>query len=79
MLSHSDNTDRKISEAAFAKTKELFQIHFAEIYLRCLCWDCEALLTAAESDADKPKPGAEVKSEVAHNRLMEIIRRQGRK
>lgn len=67
-------------------TRKLFERTYeGEEYLRCLCWDCEALLSAAEREdlitttsADWVKNiAAKVWKDVQYYRAVEMARCQG--
>jgi Glycine-rich domain-containing protein-like len=79
-INHNDDLPKTKLGNGLQRTKELYQIRFAQAYARCLCWDCEALLTASENigQRDVSKMAAEVKLVVSYHRAVEINRRKGR-
>ncbi|KAH0558382.1 hypothetical protein GP486_004960 [Trichoglossum hirsutum] len=83
-IDHDDTIDKDALEGGLDKTKDLFRIRFGEEYLRCLCWDCEALRSALEEnpvrqgcrEVDYEAISETVSLQVAYHRAVEIARRK---
>lgn len=85
------NHDDKIGGAALGggmqETKQLFQVRFGEHYSTCLCWDCEALASAAE-EINYEQPGLNspdttvwakrIQKDLEYHRCVELARRDGK-
>ncbi|KAK8183037.1 hypothetical protein IWZ00DRAFT_366736 [Phyllosticta capitalensis] len=48
-IDHDDKLGKPILKGGETKTEELFRMHFDSEYMRCLCWDCEAIWSELES------------------------------
>lgn len=87
-INHNDKLGSRVLQNGMDQTKELFFVRFGQEYERCLCWDCEAILSAieeADDDEDGDAEGVEVgrmvekvRSEVEYYRCVEICRRNGK-
>ncbi len=87
-VNHDDKLGSKVLQGGMEETRELFFVRFGEEYERCLCWDCEATLSAIEEADDDEDGGAEgvevgrlvekLRSEVEYYRCVEICRRNGK-
>src|SRR6202044_248532 len=47
-INHDDTIATDALAGGLLRTKNLFRVRFGEEYVRCLCWDCEALRSALE-------------------------------
>ncbi|KAH0561981.1 hypothetical protein GP486_003310 [Trichoglossum hirsutum] len=80
-VNHDDSIAKGTLDTALKQTRDLYRIRFAQEYLVCGCWDCEALLSALDSsDGDEGEPDLEsiakqVSSDVARYRKAEVARR----
>jgi hypothetical protein len=79
-INHDDQIQKTPLKDAFKETKRIYFLCFGEDYERCLCWDCEALLTALEEVADlevgqEERASAHVAEDVAYFRAVEKARR----
>ncbi|KAE8376788.1 hypothetical protein BDV26DRAFT_282393 [Aspergillus bertholletiae] len=92
IVNHDDKLGKTFLDIRFGKTNELFQITFGQQYEVCLCWDCQAILSAMEAFAinddidimDDVDGGADsvvkkVEDDVRYYRAVEIARWQGRR
>ncbi|KAF7592077.1 hypothetical protein BBP40_000743 [Aspergillus hancockii] len=90
VVNHDDKLGKSYLNRRFDKTHELFRVVFGQQYNICLCWDCEAILSAMEDFAtsddidilDDLDSGADsvvekVEEEVRYHRAVEIARRRG--
>ena len=83
-IDHDDKLGQEALAPGMDKTQELWRIHFAKEYRTCLCWDCEALLSAVDgSEASEDQDGDdalanEVQKDVEHHRAVELARRRGK-
>lgn len=51
-VNHNDKLGTPVLSGGLQRTKQLWKIRFSEEYVRCLCWDCEAILSAVEAVAE---------------------------
>lgn len=82
-INHDDSIAKGDLKKALQGTKELFQLRFGEEYSRCLCWDCEAVLSAVEEAlqmeaGQEEKLARRVTVDVAYFRAVEMARRNGK-
>ncbi|KAK7630790.1 hypothetical protein IWX48DRAFT_164987 [Phyllosticta citricarpa] len=47
-IDHNDKVGPPVLKGGESKTREFFRLHFDCEYMRCLCWDCEAILSELE-------------------------------
>jgi hypothetical protein len=83
LINHDDNLAKVTLGDGFKETKNLFYLRFGEEYSRCLCWDCEALLTAVEETlhmkaGQEEKLAKRVMADVTYFRAVEMARRDGK-
>ena len=81
-VDHDDKLGPETLAPGMEKTAELWRVHFAEEYRVCLCWDCEALLSALEEAGDDGGVDSEalerqVMEDLAFYRCVELARRKG--
>ncbi|KAF3902147.1 hypothetical protein ABW21_db0205389 [Orbilia brochopaga] len=82
IIDHNDKLGKPTLDDGFTRTKELYRIRFAQEYNVCTCWDCEALLTAAEEawdpdeDIDEEAIAKTVHKRLAYHRAVEVARRK---
>jgi len=85
-INHDDKYGQASLDTGLEKTEDFFQLQFGQRYSRCLCWECEAMLSVVE-DADKAgtletidedELGKKVFSRVMYYRETEIARRTKR-
>jgi hypothetical protein len=84
-INHDDKYGQASLDVNMEKTESYFQARFGGQYSRCLCWECEATLSALE-DADKAgtlsgtddaELGEKLFRRLKYYREAEIGRRQG--
>ncbi|KAF9885598.1 hypothetical protein FE257_012804 [Aspergillus nanangensis] len=88
-INHEDNISRGTLDTGFTSTEEWYQLRFGEQYQVCLCWYCEAILSAVEEEEVKDGGSWEavdveeiverVGEEVEFCRDLEISRQKGRR
>ncbi|KAK6359961.1 hypothetical protein TWF696_001084 [Orbilia brochopaga] len=82
IIDHNDKLGRPTLDDGFTRTKELYRIRFGQEYNVCTCWDCEALLSAAENawdpdkDIDESAIAKTVHEQLAYHRAAEVARRK---
>ncbi|KAL4927874.1 uncharacterized protein BDV17DRAFT_292150 [Aspergillus undulatus] len=83
LVDHDDKLGKSTLDPGFERTANLFRVRYGVEYSRCLCWDCEALLSAIEGARGEGKEGKgkeiakEVHESVAYYRAVETARRKG--
>jgi hypothetical protein len=82
-INHDDKLGKETLADGLDGTKNLFRVRFGEEYLRCFCWDCEALRSAIEKsevgstgEVDYEAISEAVSLDVAYYRAVEIARRK---
>ena len=50
-VNHNDKLGAPVLSNGLQRTKQLWRMRYSEEYVRCLCWDCEAILSAVEQAA----------------------------
>ncbi|KAL3475373.1 hypothetical protein BJX99DRAFT_160012 [Aspergillus californicus] len=78
LIDHNDKLGKNALDPGFERTAALFRTRFGLEYLRCHCWDCEALLSAIQDAKSGEAVAKEVHQTVAYHRAVEIARRAGR-
>ncbi|KAF7555995.1 hypothetical protein G7Z17_g1719 [Cylindrodendrum hubeiense] len=84
-IDHDDKLGKPTLNDALEETVKLFSIHFGHSYSICLCWECEAILSAVQacdedddSDADQfTQLAGKVMRKVDYYRAVELSRRNG--
>ncbi|KAL5340260.1 hypothetical protein BJX70DRAFT_361910 [Aspergillus crustosus] len=85
-INHEDKIGRGTLNDGFTNAEQWYRLRFGEQYQVCLCWSCEAVLSAVEEldeeelDEVHPDPGGvvkEVDSKVHYYRAVEISRKLG--
>jgi hypothetical protein len=84
-INHDDKLGRPVLDDGMQRTKELFFMRFGEEYDKCLCWDCETMVSVIEEADDSVSPVPEnvsslaerVRKDVEYYRCVEISRRAG--
>ena len=80
-VDHDDTLLRKSLDGGLELTKDLYRAHYGVDYVKCLCWDCEALSAKIESSDGKLKPTdgtlQEIQGDVAFHRAFEVAGRKG--
>jgi len=81
-INHDDSIAKDTLDKSLMETKDLFYKQFGEEYSRCMCWDCEALLSAAEEiiagSGEEADIAKRVTEDVAYYRAVEMVRREGK-
>ncbi|KAL4971920.1 hypothetical protein BDW66DRAFT_155205 [Aspergillus desertorum] len=86
-INHEDKIGRGALDDGFTNAEQWYRLRYGEQYQVCLCWSCEAILSAVEElDEDvleNPDPQigglvADVERRVHYYRELEIARRLGR-
>lgn len=85
-INHDDKLGQSLLDDGMEKTRQLFRMRFGQEYLFCLCWDCEAALSAVDRKAndqyqdrtDMKEVAHEVFIDVAYHRAVELARRAGK-
>jgi hypothetical protein len=85
-INHDDKLGRGALHGGMEETKKLFFLRFGEEYERCLCWDCEAMLSVIEEaddglgseQKDVSTVVDKVRRDVKYYRYVEISRREGK-
>ncbi|KAF8536090.1 hypothetical protein BDD12DRAFT_891085 [Trichophaea hybrida] len=79
-LAQHNSSHGVVDAEAMAYTTELWYLHWVEDYQRCLCWECEELLSATEKfeRVGISEVVQKVKINVAYYRAVETAKRQGR-
>jgi hypothetical protein len=82
-IDHNDKLGKLTLSGGMDKTVELFTVRFGESYLRCLCWDCEASMSALASVAEDASDNdidaivRKVEKDLEYFRMAELARRYG--
>lgn len=84
-IGHDDTIGQGTLDVQENHTRRLFEDVFDEEYARCMCWDCEAVFSAAEADDEMSGGGdgwleglaASVRGELQYYRAAETVRRKG--
>lgn len=86
-INHEDNISRGTLDNGFSTCEQWYRLRFGEQYQVCLCWYCEAILSAVEEREDvdiqdtlTPDVDAlveQVSKRVEYYRRVEICRRMG--
>lgn len=84
-VNHDDNLGRSTLDGGMEETKALFFVRFGEVYDRCFCWDCEAVVSTADEaewdvsledgDAHVRLLAERVAKDVEYYHCVELIRR----
>ncbi|KAL4746507.1 hypothetical protein BDW72DRAFT_184759, partial [Aspergillus terricola var. indicus] len=86
-INHEDNIGRETLDSGFTSAEQRYRLKYGKKYQVCLCWSCEAILSAVEEldedVLDDPDPQIEdlatdVERKVHYYREVEIARRLGR-
>lgn len=83
-VDHNDKIGNPALSGGLDTTVNLFKIRFGESYMRCLCWDCEASMSALDgaedtvNDDDIDALVQKVQDDLEYFRLVELTRRNGR-
>ncbi|KAL2820939.1 hypothetical protein BDW59DRAFT_164486 [Aspergillus cavernicola] len=84
-INHEDKIGRGTLDGGFTSAEELYRLRFGERYQVCLCWSCEAILSAVEGleDEDEIEPpvaelAGRIEKEIHFYREVESARRLGR-
>ncbi|KAL4864375.1 hypothetical protein BDV12DRAFT_205754 [Aspergillus spectabilis] len=86
-INHEDKIGRGTLDGGFTNAEQWYRLRFGEQYQVCLCWSCEAVLSAVEEldedildEVDPPISGLvkAVDRRVHYYREAEIARRMGR-
>ena len=83
-IDHDDKVGKGDLDVGEGDTGRLFEGEFEEEYMRCLCWDCEAIFSAVEADDEMPERAggwiellaANVRDDVQYHRAAEVARRK---
>ncbi|EAU31774.1 conserved hypothetical protein [Aspergillus terreus NIH2624] len=80
-INHEDKISRGTLDNGFTSTEQWYRLKFGDQYQTCLCWHCEAILSAVE-DADVTAVDVDVivqrvERQVHHYKEVEISRRLG--
>ncbi|KAL2863377.1 uncharacterized protein BJX67DRAFT_363789 [Aspergillus lucknowensis] len=87
-INHDDKIGRKTLNDGFTSAEEWYRLRYGERYQVCLCWSCEAILSAVEKldedilDGNEPPVSDlahQVEREVHYYRELEVARRLDRK
>ncbi|KAJ5339079.1 hypothetical protein N7452_005807 [Penicillium brevicompactum] len=82
-VDHNDKIGKPVLSGGLDTTVNLFKIRFGESYMRCLCWDCEASMSALAdventvNDDDIDTLVQKVQDDLEYFRLVELTRRNG--
>lgn len=82
-IDHNDKIGKPTLDGGMGKTVDLFTVQFGEDYVRCLCWDCEASVSALEdADDDVGDHNIDVivqkmQEDLEYYRAVELARRYG--
>ena len=84
-IGHDDTIGQGTLDVQGNNTQRLFEDVFDEEYGRCMCWDCEAVFSAAEADDEMSVEGddwveglaASVRGDLQYFRAAEMVRRKG--
>lgn len=84
-IDHDDKIAKGVLNVKGDGTRRLFGDVYDEEYLRCMCWDCEAIFSAAETDDDRSVDegdwlevlAAKVRGDVQYYRGAEVARGKG--
>lgn len=84
-IGHDDKIGKDTLDVQENHTKRLFEDVFDEECTRCMCWDCEAIFSAAEADDDMSGEGdgwleeltSRVREDLQYHRATEMARRRG--
>ncbi|KAF7555460.1 hypothetical protein G7Z17_g2108 [Cylindrodendrum hubeiense] len=86
-INHDDKLGKPTLDTGMENTQELYQVHFGQMYSICLCWDCEAVVSALEAYDDDDtreltdpladKVSNQVLRDVQYYKAVEIARRRG--
>lgn len=84
-IDHDDKIAKGVLNVKEGGTRRLFEDVFDEEYLRCMCWDCEAIFSAAEMDDGRSLDegdwletvAAKVRADVQFFRGAEVARGKG--
>ncbi|KAE8152477.1 hypothetical protein BDV25DRAFT_150934 [Aspergillus avenaceus] len=90
VVDHDDKIGKPILDKSFVQMQEMFNVRFGQSYDICLCWDCEAILSAVETldgigdmnSIDDLETGVDsamdnVENDLRYYRAVEIARRKG--
>ncbi|KAL4987813.1 hypothetical protein BDW68DRAFT_197135 [Aspergillus falconensis] len=86
-INHEDNIGRGTLDDGFMNAEQWYRLRYGEQYQVCLCWSCEAILSAVEElnedilDDPDPQLGdlvTDIERRVHYYREVEIARRLGR-
>lgn len=86
-INHEDKIGRGTLDDGFTNAEQWYRLQYGKQYQVCLCWSCEAILSAVEEldedvlDDPDPQIGdlvTDVERKVHYYREMEIARRLGR-
>ncbi|KAF4472686.1 hypothetical protein FALBO_411 [Fusarium albosuccineum] len=88
-INHDDKIGKPTLNNGMSETQNIYRIHFAEDYSVCLCWECQAVISALEvwdkedtldgmgnSPDLADKLAKDVKEEVDYHRAVESARRR---
>ncbi|KKK12545.1 hypothetical protein ARAM_003069 [Aspergillus rambellii] len=88
-INHEDKISRGTLDHGFTNTEDFYRLSFGEQYQVCLCWSCEAILSAVEEreeedilDTTTPDVSDLAKSvdkKVHYYQEVEVCRRMGRR
>jgi len=83
-INHDDKLRSHLFLGSLETTRKLFRVRFAQEYMVCHCWDCEAALSAISASKEVEKDRMDMSSitrgirrDVAYHRAVELARRGG--